>query len=92
MKQVLIKTFWFILRYFENGTQNYAYKPMNRIILLVVGMLFCGLAMTTLFFSSGTGGPGFLIPVIVFFTVGFVCLVVALLGSDQAVARIWGNR
>ncbi|MDJ0833060.1 MAG: hypothetical protein QNJ69_06020 [Gammaproteobacteria bacterium] len=92
MKQVLIKTFWFILRHFENGQQDYAYKPMNRIILLVVGILFCALAITSLLFSFGAEGYGFLIPVIVFFVVGLVCLIVASLGSDQAVAKIWGNR
>ncbi len=92
MKQVLIKTFWFILKHFETGEQDYAYKPMNRTILMVVGLLFSALAIITLIFSYGAEGFGFLIPVIVFFAVGLVCLVVALLGSDQAVARIWGNR
>ena len=92
MKQVLIRTFWFILKHFEHGERNYVYKPMNRIILLVVGILFCALAITTLIFSFSTSGYGFLIPLIVFSMVGCVCLVVALLGSDQAVAKIWGNR
>ena len=92
MKQILIKTFWFILKHFENDERDYIYKPMNRIILLVVGLLFTALAITSLIFSSSTTGYGFLIPLIVFLTVGCVCLVVAVLGSDQAVAKIWGNR
>ena len=92
MRQVLIHLFWFILKHFESGEQEYSYKPMNRLILLVVGLLFSALSMVTLFFSFSSSGYGFLIPVIVFLAVGMVCIVVASLGSDRAVARIWGNR
>ena len=92
MRDPLRKIFWFILKYFEDDTQVYAYKPMNRIILLVVGFLFSALAIFTFIFSASSEGMGFLIPVIVFLVVGLTCLVVGLLGSDQAVAKIWGNR
>jgi hypothetical protein len=39
--------------------------------------------------SSEMGG---LIPFLVFFMVGFVCEVVGLLGSNRAVAKIWGSK
>jgi hypothetical protein len=92
MKSQLRKLFWFILGVFEQGDEPYKYKPLNRTILLAVGCLFIALSLVTVYFSIGTEGYGFLIPVIVFFAVGFVSVIVGLLGSDRAVAKIWGNR
>lgn len=92
MKTQLRKIFWFILSVFEKGNEPYRYKPLNRTVLLVVGSLFIALSLVTVYFSIGTAGYGFLIPVIVFFSVGFVSLIVGLLGSDRAVAKIWGSR
>jgi hypothetical protein len=87
----LRRTFWFVLRYFEQGEGNYRFKPMYRWILIVVGLLFGVLCGVSLFLSTGTEGLGFLIPVVIFSTVAAVCLIVGLLGSDRAVARIWGQ-
>ena len=92
MKTQLRKIFWFILRIFESGDEPYNYKPLNRTILIVVGFLFLALSMITVFSSIDTEGYGFLIPVVVFFSVGFICLTVGFLGSDRAVSKIWGNR
>ena len=92
MKTQLRKILWFILRYFENGDEPYSYKPLNRTILVIVGLLFIGLSTVTAFFSHDTEGYGYLIPVVVFFTVGFVSITVGFLGSDRAVSKIWGNR
>ena len=92
MKTQLRKIFWFILRIFESGDEPYVYKPLNRIVLVVVGFLFIALSMITVFFSIDTEGYGFLIPVVVFFTVGFISIIVGFLGSDRAVSKIWGNR
>jgi len=33
-----------------------------------------------------------LLPIVLFFVISLVCFVVGLLGSDSAVARIWGTR
>jgi hypothetical protein len=38
------------------------------------------------------GNAGFVLPALVFGTVGVVALVVGGLGNDRAVARIWGNK
>jgi len=92
MKTGLRKLFWFILRIFEEGDEPYTYKPLNRTILIVVGLLFLALCLVVIYFTLGADGFGFLIPVSVFFSVGFVCLIVGTLGSDRAVSRIWGNR
>ena len=92
MHQLLKKMFWFILRFFEQGEGPYNYKPLNRTVLLVVGLLFLSLSAITFYTSTHTEGYGYLIPLLAFFAVGFVCVIVATLGSDRAVAKIWGNR
>lgn len=91
MKAFLTRLFWFILRRFEKGEGSYAYKPSNRTILLIVGGLFCGLSGASLYFSLQQNDVTAILPVLVFFVVGGVCLVVGLLGSDRAVASLWGN-
>lgn len=83
--------FDFILRHFEKGTDPYAYKPSSRNILLVVGVLFVGLSGASLYFSIEKADWSAIVPVLVFFCVGAVCLVIGLLGSDRAVATLWGN-
>lgn len=88
------KLFWFILVFFESGNDDepYVYKPLNRKILIVVGVLFNILWMVTTYVYIGQGSLDFLIPVSIFFIAGIVCLVVGLFGSDRAVAKIWGNK
>lgn len=92
MKTQLRKLLWFILRVFEEGDEPYTYKPLNRKILIVVGILFTVLCAGIVYASIGSGGVGYLMPAVVFFGVGFVCLTVGLLGTDRAVSKIWGNR
>lgn len=76
---------------FETGEGAYAYKKSSRVILLVVGLLFLGLSGGSLFFSMAKGDASAFLPIIVFFAVAGVCLIVGLLGSDRAVATLWGN-
>ena len=92
MKAFFRQFFGFILRFFESGDEPYSYKPLNRKILIVVGVLFNAIWIFTAYLYAGKGGYDFLLPVAVFFIVGLVCLVVGLLGNDRAVAKIWGNR
>jgi hypothetical protein len=94
-RQVFRKIFWPILYFFENGNQQGnapGYRPSHRKILFAVGFLFFVLAMATLFFVLVTGTLGGLFPVAVFSLISLVCAVVAALGSDGAVAKIWGNQ
>lgn len=91
MKELFIKIFWFVLRHFEKGDGPYAYKSSSRMILLIVGLLFSGLSGGSLIVSLMQGEFAALVPIIVFFAVGAVCLIVGLLGSDRAVATLWGN-
>lgn len=92
MKTVFRKIFWPILRIFERDAPALGYRPLNRKILLFVGLLFLLLTAVSLYFVIAAAVIGGLIPVIGFFIAGTVCLVVALLGSDGAVVKIWGSR
>lgn len=92
MNKVLIRIFWPVLKIFETGEAPKNYKKSHRVILVVVGAMFTGLALVSasaVYFSGSMGG---LIPVIVFFCVGFVAVVVGVLGSDGAVSKIWGSK
>ena len=92
MKQLLIKIFWPILKFFETGDEPENYKPSHRIALNVLGSLFIFLAMLSGIGASGSEDLGALIPVVVFFCVGFVAVIVGLLGSNRAVSKIWGTK
>lgn len=91
MKGFFIKLFGFVLNRFEKGDGPFAYKSSSRVILLVVGLLFSGLSGGSLYISLARGDASAFVPVIVFLAVGGVCLIVGLLGSDRAVATLWGN-
>ena len=54
MKTQLRKLLWFILKNFENGDEPYSYKPLNRKILVIVGVLFIALCMLTVYFTLDT--------------------------------------
>lgn len=92
MKDLLRTLFSPILKVFEKGEGPYVYKPLNRTILLVMGVLFSALALAVLYVTRFAEGWGFLLPVIVFGVVGLVSLVIGGLGSERAVAKIWGNK
>ena len=92
MKNLLRKLFSPILNIFENGNEPYTAKPLNRKILIVIGVLFSFLVSVVIYLSYDKGEMGYLIPVIVFSGVAFVALIVGFLGNDRAVAKIWGNR
>ena len=80
-----------VLQPFEKGDGPFAYRPLNRKILVAVGSLFLALAAAVAVIAP-KDGFGFLLPVVVFGGVGFVALVVGLLGTDRAVSNIWGNK
>lgn len=92
MKDRFRKVFWPILAFFEKGGSAKGYRPSHRKILLAVGFLFLVLSGVSLFFSVFAGTFSALLPIVLFFVISLVCFVVGLLGSDSAVARIWGVR
>jgi len=92
LKNALTRICWPILQVFETGEAPYNYKPLHRKILVVMGSMFCLLAGVSGYLFMRTISFGNLLPIVVFFTVGFVCIVVGTLGSERAVAKIWGNK
>ncbi len=92
MKNLLRSLFSPILNIFESGDEPYTAKPLNRKILIVIGVLFSFLSSVVIYISYDKGELGYLIPVIVFSGVALVVLVIGFLGNDRAVAKIWGNR
>ena len=92
MKNMLRRIFSPILKLFESGDEPYISKPLNRKILIVIGVLFSGLVSVVIYLSYDKGELGYLVPVVVFSGVALVALVIGFLGNDRAVAKIWGNR
>ena len=91
MKQLLRKLFSPILSLLEKGQQPYAYKRSHRTILLVLSGLFTALASFVFYLAQGQD-LGYLFPVVVFGGIGLIGFIVALLGSDRAVATLWGSK
>ena len=99
MKSFFTKLFSPILNLFETAntsgtpaTSPANYKPSHRLILIVVGTLFTLLSLGLCVIAINSGIMGGLFPAIIFFAVGLVAVVVGSLGSDHAVAKIWGNK
>ena len=92
MRNQLRHLFGFILHPFERGDEAFNHKPLNRRILIAVGILFGALCAVSITLGVVNGQAGYLIPIVVFGGASLVSLVVGLLGSDRAVARIWGNK
>ncbi len=91
MKAVLRKLCAPVLNIFEQGTEPYKYKPLNRTILNVVGGLFLLLAIALIYIVPASL-DGKWLPVVIFGTASLVCLMVGGLGTDRAVSKIWGNK
>ncbi|NTS78121.1 hypothetical protein HR060_14785 [Catenovulum sp. SM1970] len=91
MKSTLTKLFWPILKFFETGEEPENFKPSHRMALNGVGGLFLFLAVVSGIAASGSDDLGGFIPVVVFFAVGFVAVLVGTLGTNKAVAKIWGT-
>jgi len=92
VKSFFRKLFSPVLSRFEAGNEDYNYKPSHRTILIVVGGLFMFLAGFGLAMGFVTGQLAAAFPALVFFVVASVCFIVGALGTDRAVAKIWGSR
>lgn len=92
MKAQLRQIFAPALRSLEEGDGDFRYQPMHRTILLVVSGLFLLLSAVSAYFSLSAGLTAGLLATVVFLALSGTCAVVGLLGTDRAVARLWGNR
>ena len=91
MMNILIKVFWPILRFFETDKEPSNYKKSHRVALNVLGILFLILSLGSAWSASSSDELSSAIPIVVFFGVGLVAVVVGSIGSNGAVAKIWGN-
>lgn len=92
MRNILTKLCWPILSFFETGGASINYKKSHRAILIIVGALFFFLSTVSASMAYLGGELAALIPVIVFFCVGLVAVVIGALGSNGAVSKIWGTK
>jgi len=90
MKSLLRNIFSPVLNIFESGSEEYLYKPSHRTILIVMGVLFTGLASLVFILAAGKD-IGYLLPVLVFGGAGLLSLLIGFLGNERAVAKIWGS-
>jgi hypothetical protein len=92
MKDQLRRLFGFLLNPLEKGTADYQYKPLNRTVLLVMSLVFLGLSLAVAWVAISQGAWSHLVAALIFGGVSILGLVVGLLGSDRAVAKLWGNK
>ena len=94
MKPILLKIFSPILNLLESPDDNseYIYSPAHRKVMVVMGVLFLGLASSGIFFTIQFGIMASLLPTVLFGALGLLCLIIAGLGSDRAVSKLWRNR
>lgn len=92
MKNTFKKLFSPILNLFENDSDEFVYRKLNRKIVLFIGCVFSLLAFALPAYMPQLIEMGYWFVMIVFGTIGLVGLVVGILGSDKAVAKLLGSR
>lgn len=90
MKNTLRSLFSFILNSFESGKSSFQYKKSHRVILIIIGFLFNGLASIVFYMAQGKE-LAYYFPVLVFSAIGILGFIIGFLGNERAVATIWGN-
>ncbi len=91
MKNLFRQLFAWALKPLESGSEAYQYKPSHRTILGVMSAMFMALAALVLYLMPDWQS-GYWLPVLVFGGAGLLGLVVATLGEDRAVAKLWGSK
>ncbi len=91
MKQSLRKIFSPLLNHLETGDEAYSYKPSLRWLLVFISSVFTSMGVAVFFVARGED-LGYLFPVLIFGGLGLMGLIVAMVGEDRAVAKIFGSR
>jgi isoprenylcysteine carboxyl methyltransferase (ICMT) family protein YpbQ len=92
MKLALRRLFSPLLNYFEAGEGEFNYRKSHRTALIGAGYLFLILSIVSLLAALTAAQYAGFIPLVIFATASIVCLVVGTLGSERAVATIWGSK
>ncbi len=89
---LLRKLFQPLLSLFERGSEGYRPANWKRPVVCILSLILTGLAIAVPLVAPADVRSGAWLPTIVFGGMGFVGLVVGILGSDQAVAKLLGGR
>ena len=92
MKNLFKNIFSPILNIFEQNNDEFVYRSLNRKIVLFISVVFSLLAFGLPAFMPKLIELGYWFVMIVFGALSFVGLIVGLLGSDKAVAKLLGSR
>jgi len=92
MKNTLKTIFSPILNIFENNNDEFIYRSLNRKIVLFISSVFFLLAFALPVYMPQLIKMGYWFVMIVFGGLSFVGLIVGILGSDKAVAKLLGSR
>lgn len=92
MKNLAKKIFAPLLNIFEKNNEDFVYRALNRKIVLFISSVFFVLAFGLPAYMPQLIEMGFWFVMLVFGALSMVGLVVGLLGSDKAVAKLLGSR
>lgn len=92
MKSTLQKIFSPVLAIFEKNNDEFVYRALNRKIVLFISVVFFLLAFALPMFMPKLIEMGYWFVMLVFGALSFTGLIVGLLGSDKAVAKLLGSR
>lgn len=92
MKNILKTVFAPILNIFEKNNDEFVHRSLNRKIVLFISSVFLILAFGLPAFMPQLINMGYWFVMLVFGTLSLVGLIVGLLGSDKAVAKLLGSR
>jgi len=92
MKNLLKTIFSPILNIFENNNDEFIYRSLNRKIVLFISSVFFLLAFGLPYYMPQLIEMGFWFVMLVFGSLSAVGLIVGILGSDKAVAKLLGSR
>lgn len=81
-----------ILNIFEKNNDEFVYRTLNRKIVIFISVVFSLLAFGLPIYMPQLIAMGYWFVMIVFGTLSLVGLIVGLLGSDKAVAKLLGSR
>ena len=81
-----------ILNIFENNNDEFVYRSLNRKIVLFISIVFSLLAFALPYYMPQLIEMGYWFVMLVFGALSLVGLIVGLLGSDKAVAKLLGSR
>jgi len=92
MKSFFKTIFSPVLNIFEKNNDEFIYRSLNRKIVLFISVVFFLLAFALPAFMPQLFKMGYWFVMIVFGCLSLVGLIVGLLGSDKAVAKLLGSR